>query len=99
MLPFTYVQQHPELVTNSPVFRELGLDDDQCRELAYRLIDSYPFLNKSITVYNSRGGSSQTVPVKASQVPFIKGYLRAFIDVDRSALRTHFPGFNTSEAK
>jgi len=33
-----YVQQHPELVTNPPEFRELGLNDDQIGRLAYRFL-------------------------------------------------------------
>ena len=39
------------------------------------------------------------MPVTASQVESIKRYLKAFVDVDRSALEIHFPGFNASEAK
>ena len=102
MLPsaaLQFVQQLPPLATNSPEFRNLGLDDDQCHELAYQLIDSYSFFGQTITVYDSRGGSSETVPVTASQVDSIKRYLKAFIDVDRSALEIHSPGFNASEAK
>jgi hypothetical protein len=38
-------------------------------------------------------------PVTASQVEPIKKYLKAFIDVDRSALQIYFSGFNTAEAK
>jgi hypothetical protein len=94
-----FIQQHPILTTNSPEFRNLGLDDDQCHELAYQLIDSYSFLGQTITVYDSRGGSSEILPVTANQVESIKRYLKAFIDVDRSALETHIPGFNASEAK
>ena len=94
-----FIQQHPILTTNSPEFRNLGLDDDQCHELAYQLINSYSFLGQTITVYDSRGGSSEIMPVTANHVESIKRYLKAFIDVDRSALETHIPGFNASEAK
>ena len=68
---------------NSPKFRNLGLRDNQCHELAYQLIESYPFIGQTITIYNSKGGSSETVPVTASQVGSIKKYHKAFIDVDR----------------
>jgi hypothetical protein len=43
------VEQH------SPEFRNLGLRDDQCQELAYRLIESYRFTGQTTTVYNSKG--------------------------------------------
>jgi len=102
MLPSTalqFVQQHPLITTNSPEFRNLGLRDDQCNELAYQLIESYPFIGQTTTVYNGKGGSSETMPVTASQVGSIKKYLKAFIDVDRSALENHFSGFNAAEAK
>ena len=93
------VQQHPPLTTNSPEFRNLRLGNDQCHELTYQLIDSYLFLGQTIAVYNSKGGSSETMPVTASQVESIRRYLKAFIDVDRSALEIHFPGFNVPEVK
>src|SRR5882762_9112364 len=99
MLPSTalqFVQQHPLITTNSPEFRNLGLRDDQRHELAYQLIESYPFIGQTNTVYNSKGGSSETMSVTASQVGSIKKYLKAFIDVDHSALENHFPGFNAA---
>ena len=94
-----FVQQHPSITTNSPEFRDLGLRDDQCNELAYQLIEYYPFIGRTTTVYNSKGASSETIPVTASQVESIKKYLKAFIDIDRSALENHFSGFNVAEAK
>jgi hypothetical protein len=94
-----FLQQHPQLTTNSPEFRNLGLGDDQCCQLAYQLIESYPFIGQTITVYNSKGVSSKTMPVNASRANYIKRYLKAFIDVDRSALEIHIPGFNAAEAK
>jgi hypothetical protein len=102
MLPSTalqFVQQNPLITTNSPEFRNLVLRDDQCQELAYQLIESYPFIGQTTTVYDSKGGSSETMPITASQVGSIKKYLKAFIDVDRSALENHFQGFNAAEAK
>jgi len=61
-------------------------------------LPAYPFIGQTITVYNSRGGS-ETMPVTASQVGSIKKYLKAFIDINRSALENHFSGFNAAEAK
>jgi hypothetical protein len=54
---------------------------------------------QTTTVYDSKGGSSETMQVTTSQVGSIKKYLEAFIDVDRSALENHFSGFNAAEAK
>ena len=102
MLPSTtlqFVQKQPAVTTDSPEFCDLCLGDEECKELAYQLIDSYPFLGQTTTVYNSKGGSSQTVPVTADQVGSIKKYLRAFIDVDRLALESYFPGFSAAQAK
>ena len=85
MLPSTalqFVQQHPLITTNSPEFRNLGLRDDQPHESAYQLIKSYPFIGQTTTVYNNKGGSSETMSDTASQVGSIKKYLKAFIDVD-----------------
>ncbi|KZP23591.1 hypothetical protein FIBSPDRAFT_1042756 [Athelia psychrophila] len=97
MLPSTTL--HPLITTNSPEFCNLWIQDDQCHELAYQLIESYPFIGQTATVHNSRGGSFQTTPVIASQVESIKKYLKAFIDVDRSALEIYFSNFNAAEAK
>jgi hypothetical protein len=88
MLPsitLQFVQQHPNVTTDSSKFHDLQLCDEECKELAYHLIDSYLFLAQTTTVYNSKGGSSQTIPVTADQVRFIKKYLKAFIDIDRSS--------------
>ena len=94
-----FVQQHPTVTTNSPEFLNLGLRDEECKELAYRLIETYPFLGESVTVYNSKGGSSQTSPVTSKQAETIKKYLKAFIDVNRSLLGVYFTGFDAAQAK
>jgi hypothetical protein len=39
------------------------------------------------------------MPVNASRANYIKRYLKAFIDVDLSALEIYMPGFNAAEAK
>ena len=102
MLPSTalqFVQQYPLITANSTEFRNLGLRDDQCHELAHQLIEIYPFIGQTTTIYNSKGWSSETQPVTESQVGSIQKYLKAFIDVDRSALEDYFPGFKAAEAK
>lgn len=89
MLPSTilqFVQPHPTVTTNSPKFHNIGLCNEECQELAYQLVESYLFPGQTTIVYNSKGGSSQTILVTLCQVGFIKKYFRAFIDVDRSAL-------------
>jgi hypothetical protein len=93
------LQDRPELTANSPQFRELGLGDDQCRQLAYQLIDSYPFIGQTVTVYNSKGVASQTMPVNETRANSIKKYLKAFIDVDRTALETCFQDLDAADAK
>jgi hypothetical protein len=93
------IQQHPSITTGSPEFCDLRLSDIECLDLAYQIIDSYSFLGQTATVYNSKGRSSQTKLVTEDQVWSIKKYLRAFVDVDRSALETCFENFDPAEAK
>ena len=63
---FQFVQQHPTVATNSPEFRSLGLSDEESKQLAYQIIESYPFLGQSTKVYNSKGAPCQTIPVRSS---------------------------------
>lgn len=58
MLPSTtlrFVQQHPTVTANSPEFRNRGLRDEECQELAYWLIEFYSFLKQTTHVYDSKG--------------------------------------------
>jgi hypothetical protein len=92
MLPSTtlrFVQQHPTVTANSPEFRNRGLRDEECQELAYQLIEFYSFIEQTTPVYDSKGYLTKS----------IKKYFRALIDVDRSAIEYHFPGFNVAQAK
>jgi hypothetical protein len=93
------LQQNASINTASPEFRNFRLSDSEYKYLAYRLIESYPFLGANIPVHNSKNQITHTKPVMQGQVEGIKKYLKAFIDVDRSALETFFQGFNAANAK
>jgi hypothetical protein len=97
-LALQYVQQNPTVKTNTVQFQSLGLDDTQLKNLAYQLIETFPFVGKWIIVYTNRGPSN-TSPVEANHVAGIQKYLKAFIDVDRSPLEDYFDNYNAADAQ
>jgi hypothetical protein len=98
MTALQFVQQNPTITTNSTEFQCLGLDDIQCKNLAYQLIDAFPFVGQSITVYTNRCHTS-TAPIILNQVDRIKNYLKAFINLDRSPLERYFPQYDVAETQ
>jgi hypothetical protein len=93
-----YLHQNPTVTTNTVEFESLRLDDTQLKNLAYQLIETFPFLGKTIVVHTNRGPSN-TSPVQGHQVAGIKRYLKAFIDVDRSPLEDYLDNYNAADAQ
>jgi hypothetical protein len=91
--------QHPDVDTHSQDFASLALSHDQCKDLAFQLIDSVDFIGKRAMVFNQKGHGYQTSPVDADGDHKIKSYLKAFIEFDRTSLEQHFHGFDANEAQ
>jgi hypothetical protein len=94
-----YLQQHPNVDTHSQEFASLALSHDQCKDLAFLLIDSVDFIGKCAKVFDQKGCGYQTSPVDADGDHKIKSYLKAFIDLDRTSLEQYFHNFDANQAQ